>query len=107
MRNLHLESVLSAEAISGKAVIYMWHAEEDGNHYHYILLAIVHSVIGGPSRSSRLSQLKVQKILSTQFTRMAGRTSKFVVTIDKLDCLAFNLQLQLIITLPGKLDSRH
>jgi hypothetical protein len=57
MRNLHLESVLSAEAIPGKAVIYMWHAEEDGNHYHYILLAIVHSVIGGPSRSSRLSQL--------------------------------------------------
>ena len=44
MRNLHLESVLSAEAIPGKAVIYMRHDEEDGNHYHYILLAIVHSV---------------------------------------------------------------
>jgi hypothetical protein len=51
---------LSAEAIPGKAVIYMWHDEEDGNQYHHILLAIVHSVIGGPSRSSRLSQLKVQ-----------------------------------------------
>ena len=46
-RNLENESVLNAEIISGKAVIYRWHDEEDGNYY--IWLAIVCSVIGDPS----------------------------------------------------------
>ena len=115
-RNLENESVLNAEIISGKAVIYRWHDEEDGNYY--IWLAIVCSVIGDPS--SRNCQLRVkwcppakqyqfrarinaEDTFDTKYTRTTGRTSQFVVTIDKQDCLAVNLQL----TQSGKLDSKH
>ena len=85
-RNLENESVLNAEIISGKAVIYRWHDEEDGNYY--IWLAIVCSVIGDPS--SRNCQLRVkwcppakkyqfrarinaEDTFDTKYTRTTGR----------------------------------
>ena len=39
----------------------------------------------------------------TKYTRTTGKTSKYVATIDKEDCLAVNLQL----THLGKLDSKQ
>ena len=116
VRNMNVESVLNAEVVAGKAVIYRWYDEEDRNLY--IWLAVVHSVIGDPSSPN--CQLKVRwcppvrqyqyrvhisadDTFDTKYTRTTGKTSKYVATIDKQDCLAVNLQL----TQSGKLDSKH
>lgn len=108
-------SLSNHEVITGKACIYKWFDDEDGNHY--IWVAMVHAVEGAnPSPDSQLkvkwcpndkkqtyrNRIHPNDTFDLKYTQSRGPTSKYFVLIDKRMCLAFNLEL----TTAGKFDHK-
>lgn len=114
-RILDENTILGDEVIAGQACIYRWFDSEDGKHYVWV--AIVHSVEGDPvspdcnlvvrwcpndKKRNFRNRISEEDSFDTKYTQMRGPTKKYVMTIEKSSCLAFNLQL----TGGGKFDSR-
>ena len=119
IRQQHVEetAVNQGEVMSGKAVIYKWLDDEDGNTY--IWVAMVKEVKGNPESSdcelivlwcpnqkTRNPQYRARisenDIFDVKYTQTRGPTKKYIMTIERQSCIAINLEL----SKSGKFDSK-